>query len=282
MKLWADRLNIRVCVCVCLSVWLWVRMPVWGSHQAGSDLTLTHSSSSVPAATFSFSSEVFWRIFSPSQSRNDTVWLWSSHSGSIYKTASCSGTDSLSACSRQLTSHTHTHSQRNHQYQDTQSYTREPQRILGKAFNPFLAALLWRQGFRKWGFASGLARGQRREEQEEVFLAAVAPMEIPAVVLDSHIAHWNIPTRWPKLRSPHSSAFGRQQTFECSQFRGLSWMFVRRSSDRFWVNCETNQITSGSDPERVYIQSEKIHQWIFKDSKYVLGMQTRVQPSSLW
>ena len=119
-----------VCVCVCVFVGVVVcKMPVWGSHRAGSDLTLAHCSSTVPAATFSFPSEVFWRIFSPSQSRNDTVWLWSSHSGSIYKTASCSGTDSLSACSRKLTSHTHTntHIQRNHQYQDCETLNHTPE-----------------------------------------------------------------------------------------------------------------------------------------------------------
>lgn len=39
--------------------------------------------------------------------------------------------------------------------------------------NRFWAALLWRRGFRKWGFASGLAGGQQQVWQ----------MEVPAVVL---------------------------------------------------------------------------------------------------
>lgn len=97
-----------------------------------------------------------------------TVRLWSFPPGSIYKTASCSGPDSLSAGKRTW-KHTHTHKPPTAGHNRT---LREARCILGRLFYLFLAALPWRLGVRKWDFASGLARGQQREE--DLFFGSVS------------------------------------------------------------------------------------------------------------
>lgn len=119
--------------CVCAFVWwsywgklcLWVKTPWWGSHHRRSELALARVS---PPGSFFF----FKVLILSSRSCNDTVRLWSLSSGSIYKTACCSGTDSLSESGREPDLH-------------TQLYTSEVAENSGKAFNLFLAALLGRR-----------------------------------------------------------------------------------------------------------------------------------------
>jgi len=182
-------------------------------HQTGSDLSLSHCSSGVPAASFFFFFFFFFKdCFSSSHSTNDTVRLRSLRSVSIYNKASYSGTDSLSARSRGTDyTHTHSHTHRNVNTRDSETRTTENRRKLWKGLNLFLASVAVAMGIQEVGLcqrssqrpaagagggATGAGggetggRGGTKEEEEDFF----SQMENPAVVSASHIVHRNIPT----------------------------------------------------------------------------------------
>lgn len=102
------------------------------------------------------------------------------------------------------------------------------------------------------------------------FLAAAEQMEISAVVLDSHVVQWIIPTLWPPLRSFHSVVCYSMEGVntdllwrslwqpaeviqrQSATLWGLSQLFAEEnfsevavfafSSNCRWMNCRTNSI----------------------------------------